>query len=314
MHRIFNESDIKKELLEIEFGEKLNQLLNLEMSFNIKDDLNQLLLKVQNNSTEASSLSDSSQISLISIKESRKETYELLSFLIKDRTYEDTQSLLSKVEHRTALLEAKKLKKDLFDNRDSSSMFKEEIDSLIKIIDEKIASLDVFADNSFYKEKINMLLDKDETKVEENEIETPVFQPIEEEVEKSILETEEVNIKKPDTEKENVDQLLNHISQNIKNLKSEYKENIKEEETYPFSNKEMDNSEIIVTNQKEIDTEFNPFSETSYDSISSRGSYVSPLTRDEVDVFIKRIDDKLDELKNEEEKMSVTTFDIPKNE
>ncbi|NCC71541.1 hypothetical protein EOM09_08265, partial [bacterium] len=163
MERIFSETDLKRELLEFELEEKLTILLGFSSSFNIKNNLNTLLISAQSNIQEPTRIVEEVKIELIELKENRQKIYEILCAVSKERTLEETEQLLNKVDKILAIFEAKKLKNDLFDNRNSTSIFKEEIDDLIKKIDDKISNIELEEDdNSFYKEKMNMLLDTDE--------------------------------------------------------------------------------------------------------------------------------------------------------
>lgn len=330
MERMFNKGDIKIELLEIEYEENLNKLLSLEITFNIKDELNKLLSDIESERDENKDLVSEIRISLAEIKESRKETYDLLATLSQNRTYEETELLLKKVNHKVALLEAKKLKLDLFANRDLSSMFKEEIDMLIKKIDDKIASLSLENENGFYEEKIKMLLDSEELESLEEKTEINVVEVVKKP--KEDVSTEVTPIQyipdpelKKEEESENLDKLINYLDGKITNLEQEYKKETEESREYRFFDKETDITEFEPTNQSDLDMLFNPFAESNEvkevpieepetEDLPRMDTYISPLTRDEVDVFIKRIDDKLAELKAEEDKIGITRFDIPINE
>lgn len=214
-------------------------------------------------------LSDDDILLIESNRESRNLTYSLLDEVLIERNSEETRIIIEKIDRRIL-------------------SFGENVKNLKK--DEKITQM--------FKDDIQQLMDP------------PTLEP------KSIIVIDkEVNNK----ESNEVAKLLAYIDERIKVLEHEVLESKVDDDTGYMYFKDKDNKSFEPTTLQDLNNLFNPNvneevnEEVKEDKISSddedlqkelRERASQKLTREEIDSFIKKIDDKLAELEAEEKAIS----------
>jgi len=232
------------------------ELLELELIENVKQ-----LLELELSDRERLNEGDLSVID--KNHERRKDTYSLLNEVLLERNSEETRSLILKINNRLNVSSLDSFKKD---------------ERVIQMLRDDISDL------------IGTSL----------EIETPILEPVIVVAEPTeIVVIEEEVSKKEETE---VDKLLEFIDERIKKLESEVNGDTVEGEGYTeaytyFGHAES--KEVEPTTVHDLNNLFDPKIEEEKkanleNELKIRAS--QKLTREEVDSFIKKIDDKLAEL------------------
>lgn len=208
--------------------------------------------------------------------------YSIILEVGSSHSLEEKRDLLDKINMKLSSFEVSRIR-DYLTKNSEFNMFRDDIESFIESIEKK------------------SLLNEDR----ESDTHSPI-----------VIESTSVSIETNDLEEGKTQRLLKIIDDKIAALEKEALENEKEKEVNYFQDTKND---IERATDEDLDNLFNPFNirdEENKDLVVNeiQEEKFEKLSRDEIDGFLKKIDDKLAELEEAEKSLDVTRFDLPTNE
>lgn len=240
---------------------------------------------------------------------SRKCIYSILSEVLRERTPDETSLLIDKINVRVASFETNRIKNFLLNSE--FSIFRSDIDKFISSIENKFNQVEKVlevpkTESTIIIETTSVVIPDNEEdsegrttrllKIIDDRIETLEKEASknEETVEINFFKKEEPSLEQPN--EEDIDNLFSPIKE----------EKIEEtKEIIDVDNSLIDEvNEVLETTEEKIEEKQDAFelSKEISESVNSK------LSKEEIDGFIKKIDDKLAELEKEEKALDFSRF------